>query len=85
MSTSTALAEEVGNGTVLDKNAELESLKSGAVTITKMNASEMNVRIYGNVAVITGPSTILATVRGEKESGDAMPCDLSNPVAPGYF
>jgi ketosteroid isomerase-like protein len=44
-------------------------LRSGAVTLTEMRASEMRVRVYGDAAVITGQSTIKATVQGRDENG----------------
>jgi ketosteroid isomerase-like protein len=58
------------DGAVLDKKSEIESLKSGAVTIFSMQPSETNVRIYGEVAIITGQSTIRAKVGGREESGE---------------
>ena len=58
------------DGTVLDKQGEIGSLKSGGVAITDMRPREMNVRIYGEVAVITGQSTIRAKVNGQAVSGE---------------
>lgn len=58
------------DGRVLDKRGEIASLKSGGVAITDMRPREMNVRIYGEVAVITGQSTIRATVDGQETSGE---------------
>ena len=58
------------DGTVLDKQGEIESLKSGDIAPTEMTPSEMNVRTYGVAAVITGRSTIKAKVKGEKVSGE---------------
>jgi ketosteroid isomerase-like protein len=58
------------DGKVLNKKGEIESLKSGGVAITEMLPREMNVRIYGDVAVITGQSTIKAKVGGEEVSGE---------------
>jgi ketosteroid isomerase-like protein len=58
------------DGAVLDRKGEIEALKSGAVTISSMQPSEMRVRLYGEVAVITGQSTIRAKVGGREESGD---------------
>jgi ketosteroid isomerase-like protein len=57
------------DGTVLDKRGEIESVKSGAVAFTEI-PGEMNVRIYGEAAVITGWSTLQAKVKGEDVSGD---------------
>ena len=58
------------DGKVLDKKGELEALKSGSVSITDMRPREMNVRIYGEVAVITGQSTIKAKVGSGEVSGE---------------
>ena len=58
------------DGTVLDKQGEIESLKSGDIALTEMTPSEMNVRMYDGAAVITGRSTIKANVKGEKVSGE---------------
>ncbi len=58
------------DGTVLDKQGEIESLKSGDIALTEMTPSEMNVRTYGVAAVITGRSTIKAKGKGEKVSGE---------------
>jgi len=58
------------DGTVLDKQGEIESLKSGDIALTEMTPSEMNVRTYDGAAVITGRSTIKANVKGKKVSGE---------------
>ena len=64
------------DGTVLDKQGEIELLKSGAVAMSEMTPSEMNVRIYGETAVITGQSTIKAIVKGEEVSGEYRFTDI---------
>jgi ketosteroid isomerase-like protein len=58
------------DGTSLDKNGEIESVRSGAVVLTEMKPTEMDTRVYGEVAVIIGRSTIKAKVKGRDESGD---------------
>lgn len=58
------------DGRVLDKKGEIEALKSGSVAITEMRPREMRVRMYGEVAVITGRSTIKASVAGQEASGE---------------
>jgi len=58
------------DGKVFDKKGEIESLKSGSVAISEMLPREMSVRIYGEVAVITGQSTIKARVAGQEASGE---------------
>jgi len=54
------------DGAVLDKKGEIESLQSGAIALTEMTPTEMNVRLYGTTAVITGQSTIKAKVNGQE-------------------
>lgn len=58
------------DGRVFDKRAEIAALKSGDIAITDMLPREMNVRIFGEVAVITGQSTIRANVDGRAVSGE---------------
>ena len=58
------------DGTVLDKEGEIRSVKSGDVAITEMKPSEMKVRTYGDAAVITGRSIIKAKVKGQNVSGE---------------
>jgi len=58
------------DGAVLDKTSEIQALKSGAVTISAMQPREMKVRVYGEVAVITGQSTIRARVGDKEEIGE---------------
>jgi len=54
------------DGSVLDKEGEIEAVKSGAVKIAEMTPKEMTVRIYGNAAVVTGQSHIEAAVVGRQ-------------------
>jgi ketosteroid isomerase-like protein len=58
------------DGAVLDKSTEIKSLKSGDIALTEMTPREMNVRVYGEAAVITGRSVIKAKVSGEELSGE---------------
>jgi ketosteroid isomerase-like protein len=58
------------DGTILDKQGEIESLKSGDIALTEMTPREMNVHTYGEAAVITGRSTIKANVKGQPVSGE---------------
>jgi ketosteroid isomerase-like protein len=58
------------DGAVLDKKGEIEALKSGAVALVEMTPREMNVRVYGETAVITGRSAIKAKVNGQEVSGN---------------
>jgi ketosteroid isomerase-like protein len=56
------------DGTVHDKKSEIDAVKSGAVVITEMIPSEMNVRVYRDAAVMTGQSTIKARVDNQNIS-----------------
>jgi ketosteroid isomerase-like protein len=58
------------DGSVLDKRGEIEALRSGTVVLRAMTPREMTVHTYGDAAVITGRSTIAATVKGREESGE---------------
>jgi ketosteroid isomerase-like protein len=58
------------DGTVHDKKSEIEAVVSGTVAITEMTPREMNVRVYGDSAVITGQSTIKARVNGQHISNE---------------
>ena len=58
------------DGAVLDKKGEIDSLQSGTIALTEMTPTEMNVRLYGTTAVITGQSTIKAKVNGHEMGGE---------------
>jgi ketosteroid isomerase-like protein len=58
------------DGSVLDKQGEIDSLKSGAIALAEMTPREMNVRVYRDTAVITGQSTIRAKVKDQEISGE---------------
>jgi ketosteroid isomerase-like protein len=58
------------DGTILDKTGEIAALKSGDISLAEMTPSEMNVRTYGEAAVITGRSVIKAKVKGQDVSGE---------------
>lgn len=64
------------DGTVYDKQGEIEALKSGAVALTEMTPREMNVRIYGETAVITGRSAIRARTNGQDIAGELRFTDV---------
>lgn len=64
------------DGSVFDKQGEIDLLRSGAVAMTQMTPSEMTVRLYGETAVITGQSAIKARVKGQEVSGDYRFIDI---------
>jgi ketosteroid isomerase-like protein len=57
------------DGKVLDKKGEIEAVASGAVAFTEI-PGEMNVRVYGDAAVVTGWSFLKARVADKDVSGD---------------
>ena len=58
------------DGTTLDKQGEIASLRSGEIAFKEMTPSDINVRIHGDAAVITGRSTIKANMTGKEVSGE---------------
>lgn len=56
---------------VLRSRAEaIADLKSGALKYTAIDADDQKVRVYGDTAVLTGHSTIKATMNGQDISGE---------------
>jgi hypothetical protein len=47
------------------KASYIESMRSGAVTYRVMNRSDVKVRTYGCIAILTGKADFEVTVRGE--------------------
>jgi ketosteroid isomerase-like protein len=64
------------DGTVRDKKSEIEAVASGAVSITQMEPSEMRVRVYDNAAVITGQSSVTATVDSQDMAAELRFTDV---------
>src|SRR5437870_10777634 len=52
------------DGAVADKRAYIESMRSGTVKYRAMRRSDVKVRTYGCLAIITGFFELEATVRG---------------------
>jgi ketosteroid isomerase-like protein len=57
------------DGIVWTKPEYLESLKSGESVITSSIADDMNVRSYGDMAVVTGCTTVKEQYKGKDVSG----------------
>ena len=53
------------DGGVADKHAYIESMRSGTVKYRAMRRSDVRVRTYGCLALITGACEVELTVRGE--------------------
>jgi ketosteroid isomerase-like protein len=64
------------DGSVHDKKSEIAAVRSGAVAIQKMEPVEMMVRIYDKAAVITGHSSVTATVNGRNMNAELRFTDV---------
>jgi len=56
-------------GNVMTKAQDLEDLKSGALVATSMVLDNIKVRVYGDMAVVTGRNTVKAQYKGKDVSG----------------
>jgi uncharacterized protein (TIGR02246 family) len=52
------------NGTVTNKNEEIAEYMSPDIKWTEHKSDNVNVRMYGDVAVVTGVSTLTGTAKG---------------------
>ena len=57
------------NGQVLDKAATLARIKSSDIRLQPNAVKEMDVRVYGDTAVVIGLSTRKGTMNGKDISG----------------
>ncbi len=60
------------NGEMSNKAQMVEGFKSGQTKLTKDDVSDMNVRVYGDVAVVTGKVEVEGMMRGKEAKGQAM-------------
>jgi len=56
-------------GQISDKSKMVDTFKSGQIKLTQDNLSDMKVRVYGNVAVITGKADVAGTMAGKDANG----------------
>jgi ketosteroid isomerase-like protein len=56
-------------GTVLDKQRQIDDLKSGAAA-SEFRFSDLKVRVYGDTAVVTGKSTVKGKLRDQDITGE---------------
>jgi len=63
-------------GTVNNKTAVLNNLKSGAATTQSIELGPMKVRVFGDTAVVTGSDTEKSTYKGKDSSGKYMWTDV---------
>ena len=60
------------NGQMADKSQLLSAIKSGQSKLSMDEISDMKVRVYGNVAVITGKSNVKGTLNGKDATGQVV-------------
>jgi ketosteroid isomerase-like protein len=60
------------NGQMTNKSQMVEGFKSGQNKLTADDLSDMTVRVYGNVAVLTGKADVKGTLAGKDVTGQAM-------------
>lgn len=60
------------NGQMADKSQLLSAIKSGQSKLTMDDISDMKVRVYGNIAVITGKSNVKGTLNGKDATGQMV-------------
>lgn len=56
-------------GRLRTKSEIIQGFKSGAIKFTSRSVDDLNVRVYGNTAVVTGRVTQQATVDGKDANG----------------
>ncbi len=60
------------NGQMTNKSQMVEGFKSGQNKLTADDLSDMTVRVYGNVAVLTGKMDVKGTMGGKDVTGQGM-------------
>ncbi len=60
------------NGQMSTKSQMIDGFKSGQIKLSQDEISDMNVRLYGNVAVVTGKATVKGVMGGKDVDGQAM-------------
>ena len=64
------------DGVVTNKAQDIASVTSGVVKLTSASLDDMKIRRYGDVAVVTGRSTVKITVAGKDDSGPSRFTDV---------
>lgn len=59
------------NGEMSNKSQMVEGFKSGQNKLSKDEVSDMDVRVYGNVAVVTGKVSVEGIMGGKEVNGQA--------------
>ena len=60
------------NGQMSDKSRKISGIKSGQTKLTSNNLSDLNVRVYGDTAVITGKADVKGMVGGKDATGQIL-------------
>jgi ketosteroid isomerase-like protein len=60
------------NGQVSNKAETMSLIKTGKIKLTANEVSDMNVRVYGDTAVVTGKSTAKGSINGVELKGPVM-------------
>jgi len=55
-----------------DKSQMVNNFKTGQTKLTSNELSDMEVRVYGNTAVITGKADVAGTMAGKDTKGQIM-------------
>ncbi len=61
--------EQTWDGKTIDKNKALSEMKKEGNSVEDIEMGPMNVRIFGNTAVVTGSNTEKSTMNGKDSSG----------------
>ena len=60
------------DGQVMGKKQTLDAIKTGQIKITSNELSDLKVRVYGNVGVVTGKSDAKGMISGTEVNGPVM-------------
>ena len=60
------------NGQLSDKATTMNGIKTGNIKLTSNEVSDLNVRVYGNTAVVTGKANSKGTIGGREMKGPVM-------------
>jgi ketosteroid isomerase-like protein len=59
-------------GQLSDKATTMNGIKTGNIKLTSNEVSDLNVRVYGNTAVVTGKANSKGTIGGREMKGPVM-------------
>ncbi len=64
------------SGKVADRKMILHNIKTGASTVSSMNNHDLNVRVFGDMAIVQGSDTERSTYKGKDTSGEYTWMDI---------